>query len=262
MTDEPITNNGWTKLYHPTGALVTIPLRTTEPITVDQARIFITSVDNLVTAGFSPNMPGLEEGELMEEISAVARREGSDQTPIIDFYSSNTRLEKKYLHTYLNTPEDIDAFQQATGILLDTLTTYDGQQAIERSNRNAAKYIQKLAAPIKVVYKISPKWEQWNAGDKSGQEPHKRLLVRYETGTVRKKASGPEPQPERKDEPGVKLYRKTAGGMVDGELITLIVKKMNVKPSVIAPILAKVDEPISLENAIKLVEEKLIDAQP
>ena len=129
MTDEPI-NNGWTKLYHPTGALVTIPISLVDQILPSHAENISRSIETLIAAGFSPNMPGLEAGELMEEINAVARREGADMTPIIDFYSSNKFLEKKFMHAYMNTPEDIEAFQQATGILLDTLTTYDGQIAI------------------------------------------------------------------------------------------------------------------------------------
>src|SRR4030095_2643455 len=125
MTDEPV-NTGWTKLYHPSGALITIPLSLSDPILGQHAETLIRSVDTLIAAGFSASMPGLEEGELMEEMSSIARRESEDLTPIIDFYSSNTKLQKKFLHVYLNQPEDIAAFEQACGLKLDQLTIYDG----------------------------------------------------------------------------------------------------------------------------------------
>lgn len=257
MNDEK-NETGWVKLYSPHGALITFPLSMTEPIGVENARLVMLSVDNLITAGFTANISGLEEGELMEELSAVARREGSDEnrTPIIDFYSANTRLTKKILHAYLNTPDDVKAFEDATGLKLDMITVYDGKIAIDRTDRNASKYIKALPRVIKAVYKISPRWEQWKAAGGEGQEPHKKLLVRYE---VNRKA---EPSPvipgeikdEQPEDPDKKQYKK-----LGNELVSMIVKKLGVKPSEVTPILAKVpSDTISFPSALKLIETNLV----
>lgn len=253
MTEENLTN-GWVKAYHPTGALVTFPLFLNEPITPEAAKLVMQSVDSILSAGFSVNLPGLEEGELAEEVTHVARREGADETAIVDFYSSNTKLEKKFLHVYMNTAEDVTAFESATGIKLDELTIYDGKSGIERTDRNAPKYIKALPRPIKTVYRINPKWDQWKQAGGEGKEPHKRLLVRYETGRTVEgtpKAGAPEAGVVATGE-GVQ-YKK-----LSGDLVQMIVKETNLKPNVITPILAKLPgETISFESALKIVTSNI-----
>lgn len=226
--------------------LITLPLFLDEPITIEAAKLVMLSVDNILAAGFQVNLPGLEEGELVEEISHIARREGTDQTAIIDFYSSNTKLEKKFMHVYLNTPDDVAAFELATGMKLDEITIYDGKSGIERTDRNAPKYIKALTRPIKTVYRINPKWEQWNQAGKEGKEPHKRLLVRYE---VTRKPEAGAPEEAIKDADGSTQYKK-----LSGELVQMLVKKTGLKPGVITPILAKLPgDTISFESALKIV---------
>ena len=154
MSDEK--NFALTRLYHPQGPQVSIPIDVATGISPEGATNLLISVSNLLTAGWMVNAPGLEDGELLEEVSAISRRTGADDTPIIDFYSSNTRLAKKFMHVYLNGPEDITAFENATGIPVPSVITYDGKTAIERTDRNAAKYILQLARPIKLVWKLSP----------------------------------------------------------------------------------------------------------
>ena len=172
---------GWTKLFHPAGAQVSLPVPL-EPLSAEQARAMFNSVAALIDAGFQVNAPGLEEGELAEEVSAVSLRNAKDETPIIDFYSANTKLLKKFMHLYLNNEQDVADFEAATGLHLAALTVYDGSLAIARDDNKAGKYIIPLARPIKLVWKLSPKWEEWKAAGGEGQEPHKRLLVRYESG--------------------------------------------------------------------------------
>jgi len=176
---------GWTKLFHPAGAQVSlrfaqqiVPL---EPLSADQARAMFNSVAALIDAGFLVSMPGLEDGEMAEEVSAVSLRNAKDDTPIIDFYSANTKLLKKFMHLYLNNEQDVADFEAATGLHLAGLTVYDGSLAIARDDNKAGKYIAPLPRPVKLVWKLSPKWEEWKAAGGEGQEPHKRLLVRYES---------------------------------------------------------------------------------
>ena len=56
---------GWTKLFHPAGAQVSLPVPL-EPLSGEQARAMFNSVGALIDAGFMVSMPGLEEGELAE----------------------------------------------------------------------------------------------------------------------------------------------------------------------------------------------------
>jgi len=174
--------NGWIKLYHPTGAQVTLPVPMLSRITTEQALDVLGSVSEYINAGFLVNAPGLEDGELIEEVNAVARREAKDETPIIDFYSSNTKLLKKFMHVYMNAEQDVAAFEEATDIKISSLTVYDGTLAVARDDGKARKYLISLPRPIKLVWKLSPKWEEWKAAGGEGIEPHKRMLVRYETG--------------------------------------------------------------------------------
>ena len=244
------------RLFHPAGPQVSIPMNLDVPITADQARDLLHSVDALLMAGWMNNAPGLEEGELMEEVSSVARRIGADDTNIIDFYSSNTRLAKKFMHVYLNSQEDVAAFVNAAGIKLDDIPVYDGKTAIERTDRNAPKYINNLPAPIKLVFKINPRWEKWKQEGGEGLEPHKRLLVRYE-GAKAAPVTSPAPtaptaKPAAPAQDGNTVLHKYK--KLSGDLVTMLVKKTNLRPSVITPILASIPEDtITFEDALALV---------
>lgn len=174
---------GWVKLFHPNGPQVTLPVPMLARLSAEQAVEMLASVSAYLNAGFLVSAPGLEDGELVEEISAVARREAKDETAIIDFYSSNTKLLKKFMHAYLNNEQDVAAFEAATGLKVDSLAVYDGALAIARDDNKAGKYLVNLPRPIKIIWKLSPKWEEWKAAGGEGNEPHKRLLVRYDTGT-------------------------------------------------------------------------------
>jgi hypothetical protein len=176
----PVT--GWIKLYHPSGAQVTLPVPMLARVSTEQALDLLGSVSEYLNAGFLVNAPGLEDGELAEDVNAVARREAKDETPIIDFYSSNTKLLKKFMHVYMNAEQDVTAFEDATGIQVSALPVYEGALAIARDDNKARKYIVNLPRPLRLVWKLSPKWEEWKASGGEGNEPHKRMLVRYETG--------------------------------------------------------------------------------
>ena len=173
---------GWIKLYHPSGAQVSLPVPLLARLTAQQAMDVLGSVSEYINVGFLVNAPGLEDGELVEEVNAVARREAKDETQIIDFYSSNMKLLKKFMHVYLNTEQDVSAFEEATGLKVAALPAYDGALAIARDDNKARKYIVNLPRSIRLVWKLSPKWEEWKAAGGEGNEPHKRMLVRYEAG--------------------------------------------------------------------------------
>ena len=179
---ETTQTTGWIKLYHPSGAQVSLPVPLLSRLTTEQAMDMLGSVSEYINAGFLVNAPGLEDGELLEVVNAVACREAKDGTPIIDFYSSNTKLLKKFMHVYLNTEQDVAAFEEAAGVKVTSLPVYDGALAIARDDHKAGKYIVNLPRPLKLIWNLSPKWEEWKAAGGEGNEPHKRMLVRYDTG--------------------------------------------------------------------------------
>jgi predicted nucleic acid-binding Zn finger protein len=192
-TDTTTTNpNGWTRLYHPSGAQVTLP------ITYGVAGLMFAQVDAYLTAGFQVDAPGLEEGEQKQEVVSVSRREASDGTPIVAFYLAHPKTVKKFLHAYLNRPEDIAAFESATGLKLDSIQVWTGERDIQKDHKDAGKYIVQLPRPINLVWEVNPKWQIWSAegGKSTGAiEPHKRILSRYDSATA-KPATGPLPQAE------------------------------------------------------------------
>jgi hypothetical protein len=185
-SDTTTNPNGWTRLYHPSGAQVTLP------ITYGVADLMFAQVDAYLTAGFQVDAPGLEEGEQKQEVVSVSRREASDGTPIVAFYLAHPKTVKKFLHAYLNRPEDIAAFESASGLKLDSIPTWLGERDIDKDNKQAGDYIVQLPRPINLVWEVNPKWLTWNAeGGKStgGIEPHKRILVRYDAAS--KSATAP-----------------------------------------------------------------------
>jgi hypothetical protein len=191
-------STGWVKLFTPENALVTIPVDLATVITPEQANTILCSVRNLCLVGFSVTEKGLEEGELTLTAAMVARRTSSNENaPIIDFYDAHPKVEKKVIHSYLNDPEDIQQFEMATGVRLADIPEWDGDIAIAKNHAKASRYIVKLAQPVKIVYRISQKWLEWNAADpKPKKEPMKKILVRYETNGVTPPATD-QPKPDQ-----------------------------------------------------------------
>ena len=186
---------GWTRLYHPAGVQVTIPIPLDAPLGTDAALAALTSVSTLLDAGWLVDAPGLEEGEQKQEVVSVSRRESKDGTPVVAFYLAHPKTVKKFLHHYLNKTEDVQAFEAATGLKLESIPCWVGERDIDRDHREAGKYILPLARPIHLVWTVNPKWQQWSAegGKSTGViEPHKRILVRYDAPvSAPKPATGP-----------------------------------------------------------------------
>ena len=190
-TITPIT--GWTRLYHPAGVQVTIPIPLDAPLGADAAHLALASVSTLLDAGWTVEAPGLEEGEQKQEVVSVSRRESKDRTPVVAFYLSHPKTVKKFLHHYLNKTEDVQAFEAATGLKLESIPLWMGERDIDRDHREAGKYIIPLSRPIHLVWTVNPKWQQWSAegGKATGAiEPHKRILVRYDAPAA-KPVTGP-----------------------------------------------------------------------
>lgn len=170
-----------THLYHPSGAKVDVPLDLEAGLSPERASNLIISIDALIAAGFTVNMPGLEDGELIEEVTSVARRASNDGVNIVAFYKAHPKLVKKFIHEYLDTPEQVADFENATGLKLHNLPLFEGDKDITKDHRSAGKYIVALPRPVKVVYRISDRWKRWNEEGGNGQQPQKFELLRYMT---------------------------------------------------------------------------------
>lgn len=136
-----------------------------------------TQIAALAANGYTPNAPGLESGEKVEEIAYVARRikQNNDGTEsaIIDLYPD--ALNFRFLSVYLDNAEDVSAFERASGIRVNEIALYDGSAPIERGKnaRHDTQYIKRLPHIAKVVWKDNPRYEE------GGQKP-KRLFVRWQ----------------------------------------------------------------------------------
>lgn len=179
MNTDFLKESGWVKLFHPSSAQVTIPLRLDKPILVTEAQALMESVTSLLQAGFSVDAPGLEDGEHVEEIGFVVRRSKANadgtETPVVDLYPSRGNFRQ--LGKYLNNEADIQAFETACGVGLKSLPLYEGDNSIERSKSpKLDKYVVALKLPVKVVWKLNPRYEGEN--DKKNS---KRLFVRWDS---------------------------------------------------------------------------------
>jgi len=208
---ETNVNNGWVKLFTATGAQVTLAVPMDGGVLpFETAAAALKSVENLLAAGWLVEAPGLEEGEQKQEVVSVSRREAKDGTPVVAFYLAHPKTVKKFLHSYLNSKDDLTAFEAATGLRLNAIPCWPGERDIDKDAREAGKYIVPLPRPISLVWEINPKWQNWSAegGKATGTiEPHKRILVRYDLGQA------PAPRPanstfegETPVQPVVRLY--------------------------------------------------------
>lgn len=106
--------------------------------------------------GFMVNVAGAEPGEEVETVTHVALRmktnDDGTQTPHVAFYLDNEALEWRWAHVYLNNDNDVQDFEDATGLKLASLPVYpaDNHPARKPDKMN---YIVALKAPIKIARK-------------------------------------------------------------------------------------------------------------
>lgn len=194
-TENLIRECGWVKLFHPSSAQVTIPLFLDKPILVAEAQALMTSVTSLLQAGFSVEMPSLEDGEHEEEMGFVVRRNkinaDETETPVVDLYPVNASFRR--LVKYLNEEVDIHEFETSCGLTLTDMPLYEGDNSIERGkNPKLDRYVVALKRPVKIVWKFNPRYE----GENDKKNP-KRLFVHWGNG-IPSTDSKPVPSPARK----------------------------------------------------------------
>lgn len=177
-TDETMRQSGWVKLYHPAAVEVSIPLPLNRSISTEEARNLLSSVNTLIHAGFSVELPAHDESERVEEIGFVVRRlkvnpDGSE-TPLVDLYP--VRGNYRHLGKYLNTEAEIKEFESACGIQLTAIPLYEGDNPIERGrNPKLDRFVVVLRQPARLVWKHNPRYE-----GETDKKNSKRLFVRWQ----------------------------------------------------------------------------------
>lgn len=152
---------GWTKLYHQRGPQVTLPVMLGTP-----AEMFA-AVGAYLDAGFLVVAPGLEEGEEREHVAYVVHGEherDGQTTPFLLLYAANEAMKFSFLKVYLNKPADIAAFEFASGLKLNSIPVYIGQDKPERGkSKQVDRYVIAAPAAFEVVFKQNPRWSETDA---------------------------------------------------------------------------------------------------
>jgi len=174
MDNKPQSESGWVKLFHPRGPQVTLPVLDVSPAGS------LAAVGAYLDAGWLQVAPGLEEGEEKEMIGWVLRstfEKDGESTPFLLLYSANDALKWSVLKIYLNTDDDIAAFEYASKMKLDSLPEYVGA---DKPARGAAgktdRFIVAAPRPFGVVYKKNPKHDPTT---EEGKLKPARLFVRW-----------------------------------------------------------------------------------
>lgn len=186
MSDES-DPQGYVKLYHPSGALVTLPVvgRWKESAKGFDYMAAFSAVSDMIGVGFTVNAPGLEAGEQRNEVGFVVRCEKENQdrsiTPILHFYSVNPAEGYKFLSIYLNTDAQVSAFERASGLKLTDLKTFPGAAPERGKSKQSDAYIRAVK-PFPVVIGPNPVYDPELAKKATTESPYKvlkRVLIRY-----------------------------------------------------------------------------------
>lgn len=192
--------NGWVRVYHRSGLQVTLPVY---DVPFDYA-VMMQNVEGILAAGFLATAPGLEAGELKEEIGYVVRRSKDSrdggQVPVLDLYPASDAAHFACLTVYLNSADDRAAFEAASGMSVAALPEYIGDNKIERGkNSKTDRLVVKAPRPFGVVYVANPKYdEQAAAAARAKGEVYgvpRRKFVRWADGKPVAAKSQAEPQP-------------------------------------------------------------------
>ncbi len=201
MNDIESARTGYTKLYHPRGPLVSLPVVGDTPLAM------FAYVTAMLDAGFVVAAPGLESGEEREMVSGVLRscyEHDGEVTDTILLYAANEAMEWSFLKIYLNSEADVQAFESACGVTLDSLPIYEGKDKPKRDGTTVAKkYIAKLARPVPVVFMANPKWSEEEANAAKAKNAlytkPKRVFVRWADAPTAAPTATEPPKPSEFD---------------------------------------------------------------
>ncbi len=206
--------------FHRSGIRVKLPILPG----YDYAAAFA-CVTSAVEAGWLVTAPGLEDGEEKESIGWVLRgafeKEG-ESTPYVLLYAANEALTWSILKVYLNRREDVDAFEFASGMKLDSIPDYIGDNKPQRGAApKTDRFIVRAPKPFGVVFKKNPRHDDTEAGK---MKPA-RLFVRWEH---RKPDVAAQNGKQRSLPETVDYYctKANAAGAISGALTNYVLKKL------------------------------------
>lgn len=178
---------GTVKLYHPSGALVTLPVvgRWKESAKGFDYMAAFSAVSDMIGVGFTVNAPGLDDGEKKQEVGFIVRREKENQdrslTPIIDLYSTNPAESFKFLSIYLNNDAQIEAFEKASGVKLASVKVFPGAAPERGKSKQSDAFITGVS-PFPVIYGQNPQYDEAEAKKATQNDPYKvpkRVFIRW-----------------------------------------------------------------------------------
>jgi len=174
--------------------------------------------DKLVADGFTTHEPGLEAGEFKEQVGYVSRRQKKNDdntiTPIIDVYSPHDAMKFKFISVYLNTSEDVTAFEKASGLTLSRLPLVPGKAALDKSDDSGGVVL--VGREMFIVMKPNPYFDP-DEKEISKMKP-KNNFIRWESPAP---ATPPPSQPAttQASEPPRVAFTEPS---ISNELITIV----------------------------------------
>lgn len=174
------SNTFWTTGYIK-GAKVSFTFAISDPYNAYAEASMV--IQKLLSDGFAQNEPGLEAGENKELVGYVARRQKKNEdgtiTPVIDVYSPHKAVKFKMISVYLNTPEEIAAFEQASGHKLASLPLVPGKAALDKGDEETDTMIMAVTTQMHVIRKPNPRYDE-----SSEDKKPKWLFVRWEAAGI------------------------------------------------------------------------------
>lgn len=176
-------NNGWVKLWTASGVQVTLPVPFADPASM------LAYTDSYLTAGWLVNAPNLEAGEYKEAIGYVCRmtfvnKDSGVKTPKIALYPDNQRAKFKCGQVYLDTSEEITAFEHATGLSLNAIAEYPSDAAPQRDG-SGAQFIVPVQRATVAIFRRNEKYVE------GGKDQPKNYFVRWDGATPKTESPAP-----------------------------------------------------------------------
>lgn len=192
MSDTP--NTLWVKGYTADGFQVSITVGL-DPANLAQ---WITdALEAVRAAGIHPREQGTEPGEDTHTLAYVVRRskvnDDGSETPVIDLY--NDKFDFRVAGIYLNTPDDRRAFEQATGLTVDSIRLFDGNAPLSRQDPKFSQRAVAVPAVPGFTVRKNPRWDDSKTPVENKVPKH--LFARWMTDAGAPSAA-PAPAPTQK----------------------------------------------------------------
>lgn len=160
--NDPEPPAGTVRVYHPSGIPVSLPVPTSRTAKVDY-RAALDHVSAALAAGWLVAPPGQQAGEERETVGYVVRScqegKGGIVVPVVDLYDAKANHSFTFLRVYLDTEQDIAAFEAASGLSLNAMPEYTATGRVERGKAITAKYVVQPRKPFGVVIEANPKYD-------------------------------------------------------------------------------------------------------